>query len=229
MELKLIEKRQETNDVFSFIFQSLKPVSWQAGQYMLYKLPHKNADDRGDTRIFTIASPPYQKNIMLTTRYFFQDSSSFKKALFDKKVGDFIEGLRVQGHFTLKETEQKLSFIAGGIGITPFNSIFLELEYKKNIKDIILIYSNKNKESVVFKETLDRLEKDYREINIQYIYSPRRCDMEFIKEAVPDFLERSFYLSGPIRMVKSVEEALDGLNIESKNIRKDYFPGTGEN
>jgi glycine betaine catabolism B len=228
MKLKLIEKNQETNDVFSFIFQPPNPVSWQAGQYVFYKLPHDNPDDRGDTRIFTIASPPYQERIMITTRFFFQESSSFKKALFSKEVGDFIEALRIQGHFTVEEPNKKLVFIAGGIGITPFHSILLELENRNKIKDIILIYSNRNEESVIFKETLDRLEKKFQEISIKYIYSPQRCDKGLIKESVPDIYERIFYLSGPIRMVRSVEEALEELNVNRENIRKDYFPRTGE-
>ena len=228
MKLKLIEKKQETNNVFSFIFQPPKPVSWQAGQYVFYKLPHDNPDDRGDTRIFTISSPPYQERIMITTRFFFQESSSFKKALFSKEVGDSIEALRIQGHFTVEEPNKKLVFIAGGIGITPFHSILLELENRNNIKDIILIYSNRNEESVVFKETMDRLEKKFQGIKINYIYSPQRCNKELIKDSVPDIYERIFYLSGPIRMVRSVEEALEELNVNIENIKKDYFPRTGE-
>ena len=228
MKLKIVEKRQETDDVFSFIFQPLKPISWQAGQYVLYKIPHDNPDDRGDTRIFTISYPPYQKKIMLTTRFFFQQSSSFKQALFAKKVGDSLEGLRVQGHFTVEDVNKKLVFIAGGIGITPFHSILLELENRKNIKDIILIYSNKNEESIVFRDTLDRLSKQFQGLKVHYIFSPQRCDKKMIRESVPDIKERIFYLSGPIRMVKSVEEALKQLNADRENIRKDYFPRTGE-
>jgi glycine betaine catabolism B len=228
LKLKIIEKRQELDDVFSFIFQPEKPISWKAGQYVLYKIPHDNPDDRGDTRIFTISAPPYQKKIMLTTRFFFQESSSFKQTLFAKKVGDSVEALRVQGHFTVEDADKKLVFITGGIGITPFHSILLDLGKKKAIKDIILIYSNKNEESIVFKDTMNRLEKQFPGLKIHYIFSPRRCDQELIRETVPDIQERIFYLSGPILMVKSVEKALQQLRIDRENIRKDYFPGTGE-
>lgn len=229
MELKLIEKRKETDDVFSFIFKPLEPVSWQAGQYVLYKLPHNNPDDRGNTRIFTISSPPHQKNIILTTHYFFQESSSFKRALFAKKVGESIEAIKIQGNFTIEDPERKMVFIAGGIGITPFHSILLDLENKKKIKDIILIYSNKNTDRVVFKETLDRLNQKFQNFQIKYIYSPQHSDEKLIKETVPNIYERAFYLSGPIRMVSSVEDALNKLNVDKKNIRKDYFPRTDEN
>jgi len=228
MKLKMVEKRQEKEDVFSFIFQPQEPVSWRAGQFVLYRIPHENPDDRGDTRIFTISSPPYQKKIMLTTRYFFQESSSFKQALFAKEVGDFVEALKIQGDFTVEDANKKMVFITGGIGITPFHSILLDLENKKNIQDIILIYSNKNEESIVFKDTMNRLEKQFHGFKIRYIFSPQRCDQELIKESVPDIEKRIFYISGPMAMVKSVEEALRQLNVDREKIKKDYFPGTGE-
>jgi len=187
LKLELIEKRQETKDVFSFIFEPSKPVSWQAGQYALYKIPHDNPDDRGDSRIFTISSPSYQKKIMLTTRFFFEESSSFKKALFSKNIGDFVEILRIQGHFIVEKPDDNLVFIAGGIGITPFNSILLELGRVKKIKDIIMVYSNKNKESVIFKDTINGLEEKNPGLNVKYIYSPQRCDKEYVEKTILDF------------------------------------------
>ncbi len=228
MELKLIEKKQETDDVFSFVFQPMKPISWLAGQYIFYKIPHENPDDRGIIRHFTISSPPYQKTIMLTSRFFYQESSSFKQALLAKKVGDFLEAENVRGNFTMQDTDKKLVFIAGGIGITPFHAILLDLEKKDNINDIMLIYSNKDEESIIFKDTLDRLEKQFRGLKINYLFSPQRCDQELIKNVVRDIQERIFYISGPTRMVKAVEEALQELEVNKENIRKDYIPGTGE-
>jgi ferredoxin-NADP reductase len=54
MELTLREIRRETDDCSSFLFESQRPLAWQAGQYYKYTLPHPDTDDRGDTRYFTI-------------------------------------------------------------------------------------------------------------------------------------------------------------------------------
>jgi len=228
MKLKILEKRQELNDVFSFILQPDKQISWKAGQFAIYKIPHENQDDRGDTRIFTISSPPYQKKIILTTRYLFRESSSFKKALFAKKENDFVEILQIQGHFTVEDTNRKMVFIPGGIGITPFHSILLDLEKRDSIKDIILIYSNKNKDSIIFRNAVDRLDKIFKGLKIHYIFSPQRCDQELIEKLVPDMKDRMFYLSGPTLMVDSLNNVLQKLNVDKKNIKNDYIPGTGE-
>ncbi|OQA11512.1 MAG: dihydroorotate dehydrogenase electron transfer subunit [bacterium ADurb.Bin363] len=139
MKFRIEEKRKEVDDIYSFIFQPQEPVTWQAGQYALYRVSHDNPDNRGETRIFTISSPPFQKRIMLTTNYSFEESSSFKKALFARKAGDVVEAIKIDGKFTVNKEYQKLVFIAGGIGITPFHSILLDLEEKK---DDILVGSS---------------------------------------------------------------------------------------
>jgi ferredoxin-NADP reductase len=228
MKLLIEERRKEIGNVFSYIFQPEEPLTWQAGQYALYRVPHDNPDSRGEIRIFTISSPPLQKKLMLTTHYLFEESSSFKKALFSKRVGDEVELVKIDGKFTINNGAQKLVFIAGGIGITPFHSILLELEKNKVQKDIILIYSNKDEEHIVFKDTLDSLARGYNRLNIKYIFSPQRADGSLIKETVPDIKERIFYISGPIRLVKAVEETLYQLEVVKENIRKDYFPGLNE-
>ncbi len=225
MKLKIEEKRKEINDIYSFIFQPEEPVTWQAGQYALYRIPHDNPDSRGETRIFTISSPPFQNKIMLTTHYFFEKSSSFKKALFAKKAGEIIDVVKIDGNFTVNKDDKSLVFIAGGIGITPYHSILLELEKNGDSRDIILIYSNKNIDNVTFKDTLDNLAKSYNRLKVNYIFSPQRADEDFIKKTVPDLQKSTFYISGPMVMVKTVEESLQRLNVEKKNIKKDYFPG----
>ena len=225
MKLELIEKRQEAKDVFSFIFQAQKPISWQAGQFIVYKIPHDHPDNRGDTRIFTISSSPYQGKIMLTTRYFFDQSSSFKQALFRKDLGSYVEGIDVKGHFTVENANKKLAFIAGGIGITPFHAILLDLEEREKIKDVILIYSSRDKENIVFRDTMKRLENQFRGLKIVYLFSPQHCDLEMVKKSVPDIQERTFYLSGPTGMVKSVEEILHQLDVDRSKIKRDYLPG----
>lgn len=225
MKLKIEEKRREVDDVYSIIFQPEEPISWQAGQYALYKIPHNNPDSRGETRIFTISLPPFQKKIMLTTRYLYEESSSFKKALFAKKEGEIIEVIKIEGSFTVNKEDKKLVFIAGGIGITPYHSILLELEKRGENKDIILIYSNRDENNIVFQDTLKRLTKQYNKLELVYLFPPQRCDIPLINKVVPNIQDRIFYISGPMVMVKAVEEALQQLKVDKKNIKKDYFPG----
>ncbi|HOR42950.1 MAG TPA: hypothetical protein PK111_07300, partial [Atribacterota bacterium] len=98
----------------------------------------------------------------------------------------------------------------------------------KDYRNIILLYSNKDEGHVVFKDTIECLTKEYPGFKVFYLFSPQRADAGFIQKTVPDFTERVFYLSGPIRMVKAVEEVLQQLEVPLENIRKDYFPRVDE-
>ena len=80
MKVELLEKYHETEDVISFIFKPLEDLEWKAGQFIYYKIPHDKPDNRGIIRHFTIASAPHEEHIRLTTRFFSEKGSSFKKA-----------------------------------------------------------------------------------------------------------------------------------------------------
>jgi len=46
-----------------------------------------------------------------------------------------------------------------------------------------------------------------------------------IAKAVPDYRERTFYLSGPRPLVVSFEEVLRNIGIRKGRIKTDFFPG----
>ncbi len=89
---------------------------------------------------------------------------------------------------------------------------------------IFLLYSNRNNE-IVFKDYFDQLANNYSSFKVRYIISPERCNLELIRIAVPNYIQKLFYISGPPPMVKSIEEELLLDKIPENNIMLDYFPG----
>lgn len=226
MILSLFNKVSRTSDVTSFCFKPQTPVVWEAGQYMQFTLPHDNPDDRGTSRFFTISSAPFEESIMITTRFAGDTSSTFKKALLKMEIGQNISALMPQGEFVVTEFIKSYVFIAGGIGITPFRSILLDLDFKKQLgnMEISLFYSNRDSD-IVFKEELDNLGLKNPILKVKYVISPEICDIELIKTSIADFQEKFYYISGPINMVRSMEDALGKAGVEDNRIKKDYFPG----
>ena len=53
-----------------------------------------------------------------------------------------------------------------------------------------------------------------------------RIDDNAIREEVPDFHRRKFFLSGSHGMVDGMESALRGLSVRRSCIEKDYFDGS---
>jgi ferredoxin-NADP reductase len=226
MILTLYDKIERFSDVYSFYFKPQNPVIWQAGQFMSFTLPHENTDDRGISRYFSIASAPHEEIIMVTTKFFGDKSSSFKKALLKLQKGVTVTAFPPQGEFVINDFTKSYVLIAGGIGITPFRSILLDLNYNKKLNDmeVYLLYGNRNNE-IVFKDNFDILANENHKFKVRYIINPEVCNVELVKVAIPFFKQRIYYISGPIGMVKSVEEGLVTEEIPESQLKQDYFPG----
>ena len=224
MKLKLIDKKQETADVYSFVFKTGEPFTWKAGQFMMYELEHPDPDERGSRRFFTIASAPFEKDIRLTTRLAKEGGSSFKNALFNLPIGSTIYGDGPRGIFVLEDPNKEYVFIAGGIGITPFHSILFDLDHRRHPINVVLLYAS-NTPDTVYKKELDQLAKKHSGLKIHYIVAPDLIDEVAIKKFVPDLVKPLFYISGPEPMVKSLENLLSEIGVSKENIKRDYFPG----
>lgn len=234
--LKLKRRAKLAPGIVDFVFKPSQKLAFLPGQYMEFTLDHPHPDSRGNRRYFTLASSPTEDLVHLGVR-FYQRSSTYKNAMY-KMDGrtKFVAG-QVAGDFTLPaDPQQKLVFIAGGIGITPFRSMLKYLIDVQQRRDIILLYINKTANEIVYTDVLDAARA---RLGVKTFYTltditaiPRnwtgfvgRVDERIIESAVPDYLERIYYLSGPPEMVRGCEQVLKNMHIRNDQIKKDFFPG----
>ena len=224
MKLILVAKRPETEDAASFIFRSDAPLTWQSGQFLSYTLPHPDPDDRGITRYFTIASAPFEGHVMLTTRFASGRSSSFKRALRQLPVGAVVEVGEPDGDFVLGDPSCEHVLLAGGIGVTPFRAILLDLDHSELPINATLLYANRTPD-FVYKGEIDRLAGRHPGLVVRYLVSPTRITEASIRGVAPDLAKPIFNVSGPEPFVDALERMLAGLGVPEANVRRDYFPG----
>jgi ferredoxin-NADP reductase len=222
MKLKLISVRDEFTEIKSFIFKSEFPITWKAGQYIRYHIDNPNSDDRGQNRFFTIASAPFEQYIQITTRIS-QKSSTFKSDLTNLEIGQSIEGTEPNGKFIL-DGERSYVFIAGGIGITPFRSMIVDLNHRNLPININLLYANKTSE-IVFQKELDEIATSHPEFKINYFVGENKISGYTLKTLISRLNQPFFYISGPEEMMKSFVEKLIDLGLPQEQIRHDFFPG----
>ncbi len=215
-------KKQVSENVYEFVFKPDTPLRFAAGQYMEWTLPHHAPDTRGNRRYFTIASAPSDSDVRLGMRIG-ADMSSFKKALFALKEGATLTTSSLAGEFVLpKSTSEKLVFIAGGVGITPFVSMLRHLLATHERRDIVLFYAASSESDFAYRDVIQEAEESIG-LKVRYV-SGGYVTEDMIRE-VSDYHERAFYISGPDGMVRTYKKLLVSLGIPRRIIKTDFFPG----
>jgi ferredoxin-NADP reductase len=86
-------------------------------------------DSEGNTRTFSIASSPFENQLMFATR---MRDTAFKRSLKKVALGTDVRINAPMGSFTLPRNSVKSAvFLAGGIGITPFISIVRQADHDR--------------------------------------------------------------------------------------------------
>ncbi|MBI4283235.1 MAG: oxidoreductase [Chloroflexi bacterium] len=225
-----IIQRTPTIKTFRFNVDDRK-VPYRAGQYFYVTI--KIGKDETEHH-FTISSSPTEKGYLDFTKRI--TPSEYSQALDKMKPGDWVRLRGPEGDFTLPRAHRKLGFLSGGIGITPLRSMLRYVYDRRLNYDVILIYGNNNWSDIAFREELDQMALERANIGVEYVLSgpdfppgwqgkKGYLTKDTVAELIPDCKERIFYVSGPFKMVVSLEEQLASLNIPPHQIKRDYFPG----
>jgi ferredoxin-NADP reductase len=232
LALTLERIEESAADTYDFIFRSPRKLAFEAGQYLEWTLGLDRSDSRGNRRYFTLASAPTEESVRLGVK-FYSEPSAFKRGLAAMIPGDTIYAAQLAGDFTLpRDPATKLAFLAGGIGITPFRSMLQSLLDRHEPRPIVVLYGNERQQDIAYRDILDQVDK---QLGIPTIYAvargaergqyPGYIDARLVREAIPDFAERLFYISGPQAMVKALRKVLLGMGVHRSRIKVDFFPG----
>jgi ferredoxin-NADP reductase len=224
IDLKLVEKKALFEDVITFVFEPNEPITWQPGQYMHYYFEHPDTDERGIERWFTISAPPYEKHVTITTRFTEEKGSSFKKSLKNLPVGGTVKAEGPGGKFVLSDDSKKPILIAGGIGVTPYHSMLLQMDHDGQDINAELLYANRD-ENFVFGDELNALAAKHPNFKIHKFVGDRHIEEADLKPYVDD-PNTVIYVSGPEPMVEAFEETLkEKLRTPEDRVKLDFFPG----
>ncbi len=218
---------------YDYVFRSNRPVQHEPGQYLDWTIHSRRADDRGNRRTFTIASAPSEQHVRLGVK-FYPNPSSYKQTMLHMKPGDVVYGAQLAGDFTLPKNDEKLAFIAGGIGVTPFRAMIQHMMDVGDKRPVTLFYGNNRANEIAYVDVFNRAEN---ELGLRTVYAVADghhaetnfhrgfIDADLIMRELPDYAERLFYISGPRAMVVKFEQVLAELGVARHRIKTDFFPG----
>ncbi|MDP8996500.1 MAG: hypothetical protein M3O03_05790 [Pseudomonadota bacterium] len=218
---------------YDYVFHTNRSVNHKPGQYLDWTMHVPRGDARGNRRTFTIASSPAEPELRLGVKFYGQPSA-YKAAMLNMRPGDVVYGAQLAGDFTLPKSDDKLAFIAGGIGVTPFRAMIQHMLDVGDKRVATLFYGNNRANEIAYVDVFNRAEN---ELGLRTVYAVAEAgqaatnfhqgfiDADLIKREMPDYAERMFYISGPRAMVLNFERVLSELGISRRRIKTDYFPG----
>ncbi|MFM2423904.1 MAG: hypothetical protein RLZZ70_293 [Candidatus Parcubacteria bacterium] len=226
--LTLTSLKKVTGSIYEFSFPKPAGFIFKAGQYLEWMVPHKNTDSRGTRRYFTIASAPEENELRLAFKLP-ENASSYKSAMVHLKTGDVVIASQRSGDFILPTNPVvKLGFIAGGIGVTPFVSHATTLTLQGEKRDIKTLYCVATAADLAYQVELMNVGELVPVIGSGEI--PPGAESGFlsadiISRRIPDYATRTWYISGPPKMVDAAYQSLHTLGVPARCIERDFFPG----
>jgi len=216
-----IAKIIKESDLIYSIYISGKNIEkffYQAGQYANifflargFLQPHP----------FSFSSAPNTRFVRITIKTL----GDFTNKIKNLKEGTWVIIDGPLGKFTTASArKQKHLLIAGGIGITPIRAL-LE-EFKKENKDVVLLYGNRTMDDIIFEKELEALGVPRTHILSTQKQDPHEygyIDKEKIERLIPDFKERDVFVCGPQPMMDLVEKILLQLGVPQNQIHIEKF------
>lgn len=209
--------------------QSIEAVTHDVNKYTVTRPPQYNFEPgqatevsinkdsfREKTRPFTFTSLPDDDFLQFTIKSYISHDG-VTKALAQLEIGDELILRDIWGAI---KYDGPGVFLAAGAGITPFLSIFKQLEKKGEVDSNMLLFTNKTEEDVIHRDFFQRiLGKNF----ISVLTQPKdeskkqRIDQKFIQEHVANF-DRKFYVCGPPDFDEEMKEILNELGAATENL-----------
>jgi 3-ketosteroid 9alpha-monooxygenase subunit B len=228
-ELEIMNVIRETPDCTSFEFRVPTDLHedyrYRAGQHLTFKF---RWDDFEVTRCYSLSSCPELEEPMRIAVKRVEDGRISNWVNEHWKPGDRVAVSVPEGRFVLDpetRSSTRLFLFAGGSGITPIISL-LKSALVGSHRHVTLIFANRDAESVVYREELDRVAAAHPDrLKLHYHLDSERgfLDADEIRSLLHHTDIAEFYVCGPEPFMELVERTLRGAGVHEELIYIERF------
>ena len=222
MQVFFEQRRELALGIWEYTFRPEQPVDFVPGQYVdlfLYDMP---PDPRGIKRTFTLTSLPAESSIRFISKHF-DLQTPYKHALQALEPGAKAWISEAMGDLVLpKSKDMPLVYIAGGIGIASFASMFADLLQRREERSIFLFYSLRTQRERLYRELTDTYPLQLQ----QTVLSPNHVSAQEVRDTTPP--DALIYLSGSQQFVEDLRTEFEMLGTPRSSIVFDYYDGYTE-
>lgn len=231
LRLKVEAIKWELPDTATFFLKEVsgRKIPCKAGQFITLVFDHHAEEIR---RSYSLSSSPHEELLSITIKRIANGEIS-RFMLTKISEGDILTAVEPAGRFTLTDTsgEKDILFFAAGSGIVP---VFSQIKYvlsRPGQTRLVLIYSNINQQSILFKNELGQLaEKHPDRFKIIHRLSSEANRLnnlvveKLVKEEIKyNLANAEFYTCGPFDYMRMIRLTLLYMGFDSNQVRKENF------
>ena len=236
-KLVIKEVSKETADCVSVLFEipdgMKSDFAFKQGQSLTMRTFLNGEEVR---RTYSICSSPLDNEWRVAIKK--QEGGLFSNFANDQlEAGDLLEVMPPVGKFyTELDPSSKKNYLAfaAGSGITPVISIIKTTLRTEPNSQFTLVYGNRNKNSIIFKEELEGLKDKFIDrFRIIHILSRERTDasvnsgrvdldkLNVLSKLINYKMVNEFFICGPEEMIFCVKDFLERIGIDKRRIHFD--------
>ncbi len=219
------EVREEGPRVTTLIME--KPdVSYKAGQFGFISVYLNN--NWQPWHPFSLTSNSGEEYLSMTIKAL----GDFTNRVSEIKPQQVVKLDVAYGGFTASVAkDSRYVMIAGGVGITPIYSICKELHNNPQPPEVILFYSVHHEGEILFRDNFDTWFSKTPGWQLHYVVTSQpdwkgekgRLTPERINAILEGDLSGTFFLCGPLGLIRSIRSYMIGMGVPRKNIRQEQF------
>jgi uncharacterized protein len=239
--LRLIEKKRESADVTSFVFESrdggpLEP--FEPGQHLPIELDIPGVDGKVQ-RSYSLSGTPGENCYRISVKR--EPRGLASTFLHDGlEEGAILASRRPSGGFELPDTEPPLVLVSAGIGVTPMLSYLHAVALAKSDRPVWFVHGARDGAHHPFKKEVRRLVERQPTISSKTLYSRplpedvSGVDYDVTGRITADFLaelvsheDAHFLLCGPAAFMAEIKSDLETRGISEDRIHIENFGPAG--
>ena len=227
-ELRIAEVIEETADAKSIVFDipagAEDDFRYTPGQFLTLRIPSEQTGSVA--RCYSLSSSPTEDTQLKVTVKRTVDGYGSNWLCDNAEPGMNMHVLAPSGIFTPKDLDQDFILLAAGSGITPVMSILRSALAQGN-GHIVMVYANRNENSVIFKDQLQKLQAEHpdRLTVIHWLESVSGIPTpEMIGNMLqPVAAKRHSYICGPTPFMETVKDGLRRSGADMHLIHTEVF------
>lgn len=229
--LRVVEVVRETPDANSVVLEpapgDVAHFAPRPGQFLTLNIPTDRAG--GAARCYSLSSSHVVGEKLKITVKRTADGYGSNWVCDHLAEGDEIEVLAPSGTFTPRSLDADFFLVAGGSGITPVMAILKSVLHAGTGK-VALLYANRDERSVIFRDELVALEKQYADrLHVIHLLEsvqglPRG---ETLRELSKPWADRQVFICGPTPFMDAVTAAVATVGVPHDRVHHEKFLSLG--